>query len=76
MLRDPIACKPAVMAETDQYVAFGTEYRALDALPGIENANVFEPESRHRLFLGPRGMNIQSQTGAHQGADRVRQDEG
>ena len=29
VLRDPIACKPAVMAETDQFVAFGSEYRAL-----------------------------------------------
>lgn len=44
VLRDPIACKPAVMAETDQYVAFGTEYRALVNLPGIENARVWEPE--------------------------------
>ena len=44
VLRDPIACKPAVMAETDQYVAFGSEYRALAALPGIDNARVFEPE--------------------------------
>ncbi|GGF73275.1 amidophosphoribosyltransferase [Azorhizobium oxalatiphilum] len=44
VLRDPIACKPAVMAETDQYVAFGSEYRALVDLPGIENAKVFEPE--------------------------------
>lgn len=44
VLRDPIACKPAVMAETDQYVAFGSEYRALVDLPGIENARVFEPE--------------------------------
>ncbi|MBC7577959.1 MAG: glutamine amidotransferase family protein [Tardiphaga sp.] len=44
VLRDPIACKPAVMAETDDYVAFGSEYRALDALPGIANARVFEPE--------------------------------
>jgi glutamate synthase domain-containing protein 1 len=43
VLRDPIACKHAVMAETDQYVAFGTEYRALSALPGIEKANIFEP---------------------------------
>ena len=43
VLRDPIACKHAVMAETDQYVAFGTEYRALSALPGIESANIFEP---------------------------------
>ena len=44
VLRDPIACKPAVLAETDQYVAFGSEYRALAALPGIENARIWEPE--------------------------------
>lgn len=44
VVRDPIACKPAVMAETDQYVAFGTEYRALVNLPGIETARVWEPE--------------------------------
>ncbi|MFT5274467.1 MAG: glutamate synthase domain-containing protein 1 [Saprospiraceae bacterium] len=44
VLRDPIACKPAVLAETDQYVAFGSEYRALVNLPGIENAKVWEPE--------------------------------
>jgi methylamine---glutamate N-methyltransferase subunit A len=44
VLRDPIACKPAVMAETDRWVAFGTEYRALVDLPGIEAARVWEPE--------------------------------
>ena len=44
VMRDPIACKPAVMAETDQYVAFGSEYRALVGLPGIASARVFEPE--------------------------------
>ncbi|TCT03517.1 class II glutamine amidotransferase [Aquabacter spiritensis] len=44
VLRDPIACKPAVMAETDRYVAFGSEYRALVDLPGIAKAKVFEPE--------------------------------
>jgi glutamate synthase domain-containing protein 1 len=44
VVRDPIACKPAVLAETDQYVAFGTEYRALVGLPGIEDARVWEPE--------------------------------
>ncbi|WFR95406.1 class II glutamine amidotransferase [Rhizobium tumorigenes] len=44
VLRDAIACKPAVMAETDQYVAFGSEYRALVSLPGIEAARVWEPE--------------------------------
>jgi len=44
VVRDPIACKPAVMAETDDYVAFGSEYRALATLPGIETAKVWEPE--------------------------------
>jgi glutamate synthase domain-containing protein 1 len=44
VLRDPIACKPAVMAETERWVAFGTEYRALVDLPAVENAKVWEPE--------------------------------
>ena len=44
VVRDPIACKPAVMAETAQYVAFGSEYRAMVSLPGIEQARVWEPE--------------------------------
>jgi len=44
VLRDGIACKPAVMAETDQYVAFGSEYRTLAVLPGIDKAKVWEPE--------------------------------
>jgi len=44
VLRDPIACKPAVLAETDQYVAFGSEYRALVDLPGIDAAHIWEPE--------------------------------
>jgi glutamate synthase domain-containing protein 1 len=44
VLRDRIACKPAVMAETDAYVAFGSEYRALVGLPGIDAARVWEPE--------------------------------
>lgn len=44
VVRDPIACKPAVMAETDDYVAFASEYRAFADLPGIESARVWEPE--------------------------------
>ena len=44
VVRDPIACKPAVMAETERYVAFGSEYRALATLPGVETARVWEPE--------------------------------
>ncbi|VIO70834.1 Amidophosphoribosyltransferase [Bradyrhizobium ivorense] len=44
VLRDPVACKPAVLAESDDYVAFGSEFRALAVLPGIDKARVFEPE--------------------------------
>jgi methylamine---glutamate N-methyltransferase subunit A len=44
VLRDGIACKPAVMAETDRYVAFGSEYRVLAGLPGIGQARIWEPE--------------------------------
>ena len=54
VLRDPIACKPAVMAETDDYVAFGSEYRALVGLPGIAKANVFEPEPA-KVYAWERG---------------------
>lgn len=44
VLRDPIACKPAVMAETDDWVAIATEYRAIAAIPGSQDAEVWEPE--------------------------------
>ncbi len=44
VVRDPIACKPAIIAETDDYVAMASEYRALAALPGIDTARIFEPE--------------------------------
>jgi glutamate synthase domain-containing protein 1 len=50
VLRDPVACKPAVMAETDDYVAFGSEYRALVDLPGISKAHLFEPEPSKVYF--------------------------
>jgi glutamate synthase domain-containing protein 1 len=53
VLRDPIACKPAVMAETDRWVAFGTEYRALVDLPGIDVAKVWEPEPA-KVYLWER----------------------
>lgn len=43
VLRDPIACKPAVMAETEGWVAFGSEFRALSALPGVDRARIWEP---------------------------------
>jgi methylamine---glutamate N-methyltransferase subunit A len=44
VLRDPIACKPAVMAETDEWVAMASEYRAIAVLPGAEEAETWEPE--------------------------------
>jgi glutamate synthase domain-containing protein 1 len=44
VLRDPIACKPAVMAETDDWVAMASEYRAIAVLPGAETAPTWEPE--------------------------------
>jgi len=44
VLRDPIACKPAVMAETDEWVAIASEYRAIAVLPGAADAVTWEPE--------------------------------
>ena len=44
LVRDPFACKPAVVAETDDYVAIASEFRSLAHLPGVRNANVFEPK--------------------------------
>ncbi len=44
VLRDPIACKPAVLAETDDWVAMASEYRAIAVLPGAEDAELWEPE--------------------------------
>ncbi len=43
LIRDPFACKPAVVAETDDYVAIASEFRSLAHLPGINHAHVFEP---------------------------------
>ncbi len=43
LIRDPFACKPAVVAETDAYVAIASEFRSLAHLPEIRHANVFEP---------------------------------
>ncbi len=43
LVRDAFACKPAVVAETDDYVAVSSEFRSLAHLPDIKSANVFEP---------------------------------
>lgn len=44
VVRDAIACKPAVIAETADWVAMASEYRALSELPGVESARIWEPE--------------------------------
>jgi glutamate synthase domain-containing protein 1 len=49
LVRDPFACKPAVVAETDNYVAVASEFRSLAHLPGVENAKMFEP-SPERIY--------------------------
>ncbi len=51
--RDPIACKHAVMAETDDWVAMATEYRAIAHLPGADTADIWEPEP-HRIYTWGR----------------------
>jgi methylamine---glutamate N-methyltransferase subunit A len=44
VVRDAIACKPAIIAETDAWVAMASEFRALATLPGIDSARIYEPE--------------------------------
>lgn len=44
LVRDAFACKPAVVAETDEYVAISSEFRSLAQLPGVKNAKLFEPK--------------------------------
>ena len=44
VLRDAFACKPAVLAETDDWVAMASEFRSLADLPGIDGATIWEPE--------------------------------
>ena len=43
LVRDAFACKPAVVAETDEYVAMASEFRGLAGLPGVRQARLFEP---------------------------------
>ena len=54
VLRDPIACKPAVMAETDEWVAMASEYRAIAVLPGAEDAVAVGARAGPGLQLGHR----------------------
>ena len=52
VLRDPIACKPAVMAETDDWVAMASEYRAIAVLPGAEQRHHLGAGAGHRVLMG------------------------
>ena len=44
VVRDPIGAKPAILAETDDWVAMASEFRSIACLPGVEDANIWEPE--------------------------------
>ena len=44
VVRDEIACKPAVIAETKNYVAIASEFQAMAHLPDVNSAKIFEPE--------------------------------
>ncbi len=55
VVRDPIGCKPAVLAETDDWVAMASEFRAIATLPGADDADIWEPEPGriYRWFREP-----------------------
>ena len=59
VMRDPIACKHAVMAETDDWVAMATEYRAIANLPGADQARIWEPEPDRIYTWGDVGGQTQ-----------------
>jgi glutamate synthase domain-containing protein 1 len=44
VVKDPIGAKPAILAETDDWVAMASEFRAIATLPGVESAKIWEPE--------------------------------
>ncbi|HYB26723.1 MAG TPA: hypothetical protein VEF89_08930 [Solirubrobacteraceae bacterium] len=56
VLRHPVACKPAVMAETDEWVAMASEYRAIAVLPGAEDAVTWEPAPGHVYSWGTASL--------------------
>ncbi|UBF30291.1 class II glutamine amidotransferase (plasmid) [Kovacikia minuta CCNUW1] len=43
LVRDAFACKPAVVAETEDYVAIASEFRSLAHLPDVNTAHIYEP---------------------------------
>ena len=59
VVRDSFACKPMVVAETADYVAVGSEYVALADLPGVEKAEVFEPDAGGDLHVARRDRAVE-----------------
>ena len=51
LIRDPFACKPAVVAETDDYVAIASEFRSLAHLPGVKHANVCSNPRPNEMYV-------------------------
>lgn len=43
VVRDEYACKPAIIAEHPDWVAMASEFQAISHLPGMEDAEIFEP---------------------------------
>lgn len=67
VLRDPIACKHAVLAETEDWVAMATEFRAIATLPGSEHARIWEPEPARVYSWGSTAAGPASvASGSHQ----------
>lgn len=64
VMRDPIACKHAVLAETEEWVAMATEYRAVATLPGAEQARIWEPRPSTVYSWGETGLEIDALAGA------------
>ena len=60
VVRDPIACKHAVLAETDDWVAMATEFRAIASLPGADTARIWEPRPATVYSWGDEGMDIEA----------------
>ena len=55
VLRDPFGCKPAILAETDDWAAMASEFRAIATLPGVEHANIWEPVPEQIYSWSRRG---------------------
>jgi len=58
VVRDAIACKPAIIAETDRWVAMASEFRALAELPGVESARLYEPEPERVYHWTREGVRL------------------